>query len=108
MRLQHGRLNRISEGDRELLKLAGKLGVLDSWARYAYKDIEALKEFDKAGNELVLSRRRVRRTANEAANAWAAAQAAENAWFKRALDHRLQFQKDMESWPKFRFKIGVR
>ena len=47
-------------------------------------------------------------TANEAANAWAAAQAAENEWFKRALDHRMAFQTDMENWPKFRFKIGVR
>ena len=100
--------NRISEGDRELMKLAGKLGVLDSWARYAYKDIAALKEFDKAGNELVLLDDEFVRTANEAANAWAAAQAAENEWFKRALDHRVAFQKDMENWPKFRFKIGVR
>ena len=61
--------NRISEGDRELLKLAGKLGVLDSWARYAYKDIAALKEFDKAGNELVLLDDEFVSTANEAANA---------------------------------------
>ena len=59
--------NRISEGDRELLKLAGKLGVLDSWARYAYKDIAALKEFDKAGNELVLLDDEFVSTANEAA-----------------------------------------
>ena len=35
-------------------------------------------------------------------------QAAENPWFKRVLEHRRQFQKDMESWPQFRFPIGRR
>ena len=35
-------------------------------------------------------------------------QAARDVWFKRVLEHRRIFQKDMENWPRFRFSIGRR
>jgi TRAP-type mannitol/chloroaromatic compound transport system substrate-binding protein len=98
--------NGISERDRELLKLAGKLMVLETWARYAYNDIAALEDMQQAGNEVVLLDAEFKRAAAAAADAWADKQAADNAWFKRVLDHRRQFQADMENWPKFRFPIG--
>ncbi len=98
----------LSERDQEMLKLAGKLSALDTWSRYAYKDIEALKEFEKAGNEIVKLDPEFIRVANETADAWADVQANENEWFKKALEHRRAFQADMENWPKFRFPIGVR
>ena len=99
--------NSISEGDRELLKLAGKLMVLDSWSRYAYKDIAALKEMKAAGNEFVKLDPEFIRAAIDAAEKWSDEQAAQNAWFKRALEHRRAFQKDMaENWSFFRFPIG--
>ncbi len=100
--------NRISEHDREVLKMAGRLMVLDTWGRYAYKDIAALDEMQRGGNEFVLLDAEFRRAAIEAADTWADAQAAQNPWFKRVLDHRRRFQKDMENWPKFRFPIGQR
>ena len=99
---------RISERDREILRLAGRLMILDSWTRYPYRDIAALEEMRSAGNEIVILDSEFIRAANKAADEWADKQAAENAWFKRVLEHRRIFQKDMETWPKFRFPIGRR
>ena len=99
---------RISDRDREMIKLAGKLMVLDSWARYAYRDISALEEMREAGNEFVLLDSEFIRVAVEAAEEWENEEASKNAWFKRALDHRRAFQKDMKNWPTFRFPIGQR
>ena len=99
--------NRISEHDREVLKLAGKLMVQETNTRYAYKDIAALSEMRKAGNEFVKLDPEFIRTANAAAAKWSDEQAATNPWFKRALDNRRQFQKDIgENWTFFRFPIG--
>ena len=99
---------RISDRDREMIKLAGKLMVLDSWARYAYRDISALEEMREAGNEFVLLDSEFIRVAVKAAEEWENEEASKNAWFKRALDHRRAFQKDMKNWPTFRFPIGQR
>ena len=99
---------RISERDREMIKLAGKLMVLDSWARYAYRDIAALEKMREAGNEFVLLDSEFIRVAGEAAEEWENEEAAKNSWFKRALDHRRAFQEDMKNWPTFRFPIGRR
>ena len=88
---------RISDRDREMIKLAGKLMVLDSWARYAYRDIYALEEMREAGNEFVLLDSEFIRVAVKAAEEWENEEASKNAWFKRALDHRRAFQKDMKN-----------
>ena len=100
--------NSISERDRELLRLAGKLMILDSWTRYPYRDIAALEVMRSAGNEVVILDSEFIHAANRAADEWADEQAAENVWFKRVLQHRRAFQKDMENWPTFRFPIGQR
>ena len=44
----------VSERDREMLRLAGRLMMLDSWTRYAFRDIAALEEMHSAGNEFVI------------------------------------------------------
>lgn len=99
---------RISDRDRELLQLAGKLMTLESWARWAYRDIDALAKMEAAGNELIVLSPAFIETANVAANLWADAEAAKDPWFKKVLDHRRAFQKEMENWPRFRFPIGKR
>jgi TRAP-type mannitol/chloroaromatic compound transport system substrate-binding protein len=103
-----GAWERISERDREMLRLAGKLMMLDSWTRYAYRDIAALEEMHLAGNEFVILDSEFIRAANKAADEWADEQASKDVWFKRVLEHRRIFQKDMENWPTFRFPIGRR
>ncbi len=100
--------NRISEGDRELLKLAGKLTVLDTWMNYAYNDMAALDEMRANGNEFVKLSPEFIKAANAAAAKWSDEQAAQSAWFKRALDHRRAYQKQVqENWNFFRFPIGA-
>ena len=99
--------DRISERERELLKLAGRINVLDSWSRYAYRDIAAVEEMKAAGNEFVKLDPKFIEASIEAAAKWSDEQAAENAWFKRVLEHRRAFQNAMGShWKEFRFPIG--
>ena len=100
--------DRISESDREMIKLAGKLMAMDSWARYAYRDIGALKEMREFGNEFVLLDSEFIRISREATKRWENEEAERNPWFKRALDHRRAFEKEMNNWPSFRFPIGQR
>ncbi|MGI9333874.1 MAG: C4-dicarboxylate ABC transporter substrate-binding protein [Gammaproteobacteria bacterium] len=100
--------NRISDRDRELIKLAGRLNALESWTRHAYADIAALKEFENSGNEIVQLSPDFIAAANKAADEWADNEAGKNEWFKRVLDDRRSFQADMAAWPRFRFKLGER
>ena len=98
----------ISDHERELIKLAGKLNTLDSWGRYAYNDIAALAEMKANGNEFVKLSPEFIAAGEAAAAKWSDEQAAENAWFKRALDHRRAFQDDIKAhWSSFRFPIGA-
>ncbi len=99
---------RISESDREMIKLAGKLMVMDTWARYAYRDISALEEMRESGNEFVVLDSEFIRIARKATEEWEDKEAAINPWFKRALEHRRAFQVEMNQWPSFRFPIGQR
>ena len=99
---------RISEHDREMLRAAGKIMTLESWARWAYRDIGALQEMEAYGNELIILDPKFIEAADIAANLWADVEAAKDPWFSRVLQHRRLFQKDMENWSKFRFPIGKR
>ena len=99
---------RISERDREMLRIAGKLMALESWTRWGYRDIAALAKMEADGNEIVILGSDFIETANAAADSWADEQASKDPWFKRVLEHRRAFQKDMENWPRFRFQIGKR
>ena len=100
--------DKLSDHQRELLKLAGKVSSLDSWSRYAYNDISALAEMKANGNEFVKLSPEFIKAAKAAAAKWSDEQAAQNPWFKRALDHRRAFQDDITAhWSSFRFPIGA-
>ena len=100
--------NKLSDRNKELLKRAGKVLMLDTWAHWTYEDLSAIREFEKSGNEVIVLDREFIATANKAADAWADKQAVENAWFKRVLEHRRAFQANMADFPKIRFSVGVR
>jgi len=100
--------NRISAEDRELIKLAGQLNTMNTWTNHAYADLEALEKMREAGNEFVSLSPEFIAAAAKASAKWSDAQAAKNAWFKRALDHRRAFQASMEkNWGYFRFPMGT-
>ena len=82
--------------------------VMDTWARYAYRDISALEEMRESGNEFVVLDSEFIRIARKATEEWEDKEAAINPWFKRALEHRRAFQVEMNQWPSFRFPIGQR
>ena len=98
----------LSDSEREALWLAAKIHTLNSWGDVAYKDIGALEEMRKSGNEFVRLSPEFIAAATEAAEKWADKQAAENAWFKKTLEHRRAFQnKIKEGWTFFRFPMGT-
>jgi TRAP-type mannitol/chloroaromatic compound transport system substrate-binding protein len=61
------------------------------------------------GNEFVRLSPAFIKAGEAAAAKWSDEQAADNAWFKRALDHRRQFQDDIKAhWSSFRSPIGAK
>jgi TRAP-type mannitol/chloroaromatic compound transport system substrate-binding protein len=100
--------NRISDREREMLWLAARLEMFDSWGRIAYEDMAALDEMKKSGNEFVKLSPEFIKAAKDASEKWADEQAKDNAWFKKALDHRRAFQEKLiDKWTTFRFPIGT-
>ena len=81
---------------------------LNSWGDVGYKDIGALEEMRASGNEFVRLSPEFIAAAKEEAEKWADEQAKDNAWFKKALDHRRAFQnKIKDGWGFFRFPMGT-
>jgi TRAP-type mannitol/chloroaromatic compound transport system substrate-binding protein len=98
---------RLSAEDQALVQLAGKLNAMESWTYYAYQDIDALTKMRAAGNEFVNLPTELIAAAGKASAEWSDKEAAKNAWFKRALDHRRAFQTSLENnWNYFRVPMG--
>ena len=101
--------NGLTDREREILKLAGKIMALDSYTRYPYNDIAAVEEMRNNGNEFLQLSPEFIQAGNEAATKWADEQTAQNEWFKRAYDHRRAFQAAIRAhWKsQFLFPLGV-
>ena len=101
--------NGLTDQQREVLRMAGKVMALDSYTRYPYNDIGAVAEMRAHGNEFLQLSSEFIAAANKAAADWSDQQAAENEWFKKALDHRRAFQDKIRAhWKsQFLFPLGV-
>ena len=101
--------NGLTDQQRDVLRMAGKVMALDSYTRYPYNDIGAVAEMRAHGNEFLQLSPEFIAAANKAAADWSDAQAAENEWFKKALDHRRAFQSAIRAhWKsQFLFPLGV-
>ncbi|MBB3063833.1 MULTISPECIES: TRAP transporter substrate-binding protein DctP [Limibacillus] len=98
---------KLSEHDQNMIEVAGRLMTLNTFLAYAKDDIDGFAFFQQAGeNEMVVLDPSFISAAKEASDAWAAQQAKENDWFKRAYEHQSAFQKKVGDWQKFRLPIG--
>lgn len=96
----------LSEHDQDMLRLAGKLTVFESWLNSSFADLEAYQELLDGPNEIVqLSDEFLAAVAEETAK-WENEKAADNEWFNRILDSQRQFKNSMSVWPEYRLSIG--
>jgi TRAP-type mannitol/chloroaromatic compound transport system substrate-binding protein len=100
--------DKISDRDKHLIEMAGRLRTYDAWANHAYNDLGAYKRFEKSGNTMLRLDAEFIKTAQAAGNDWADKVAATNAKFKEILNHQRQFQHDMTDYPKMRTGPGAR
>ena len=98
----------ISESDHELIRVAGRLNMLDTFLAYAEFDLEGWKKLHEAGkNQFVTLDPSFIEAAHEASMKWGDAQAEKNPWFKRAYESQRALQDKLGSWLEFRIPIGA-
>ncbi len=93
---------KLSDADKKLFEDTARLVTFDSWIKTGVDDAKALEFFRKAGNEVIELAPEVQYKAREIALAWAAKEAAQNAWFKRVLDSQTDFEKMWRSGQSYR------
>lgn len=96
----------LSDKDRELVKLAGKLTVYESWLKSSSADLNAFKELEDGPNEILTLNDDFVAKVHEVTKAWEDEQAANNAWFKKVLTSMRTFKAQLQSWEKYRLPIG--
>lgn len=100
---------KISDKDKKLIELAGRLTVLDTYMAYMKDDMDAFKAITEAkGVETVRVDKSLIDATIKASNEWAAKQAAGNEWFKRVFENQSAFAAKLKLVPEFRNAIGAR
>lgn len=97
----------LSDRDKELVRLAGKLNTYESFLAYADNDIEGWDELKASDAEFVQLDDSFIAAAQEASFAWAEEKAAENEWFKRVYESQRALQDKLSDWQEFRLPIGA-
>lgn len=97
----------LSEEDQNMLRLAGKLSVFDTWLASSFADLEAYQALVNGPNEIVELDQSFIDAIYEETTKWENEYAAENEWFARVLESQRTFKNDMNSWSEYRLPIGV-
>lgn len=100
---------KIGDRDKQLLEVAGRLTMLETYLAYAKNDIEAYKQIKSNPNvEMIQVDKSLVDAVVKASNEWAAKQATTNEWFKKAWEHQSAFMKSIKPISEFRFATGTR
>lgn len=78
----------LSERNKEIIKTAAKVELRNTFEVAGHDDADAYQEYVEAGVEFVVLDDEVIEKAHQLTAEWADEHAAENAWFKRVLDHQ--------------------
>jgi TRAP-type mannitol/chloroaromatic compound transport system substrate-binding protein len=85
--------NSLSAEDQELVRIAARLTMLDSWLTIGQEDAKALDFFREAGKEIVDLAPEFQYKARAVGHAWAGGVAEENPWFARILESQAAFEE---------------
>ena len=100
--------NKISDHDKEMVRLAGKLNTYETFLAYGDNDLDAWRKLHETkGVEFVELDPSFIEAAKKASFDWAEEQAADNEWFKKAYDSQRDMQKNLSVWGEFRLPIGA-
>ena len=101
--------DKISDGDKALMEIAGRLTMLDTYLGYAENDLVAFEKLkEESPVEMVQIDQSLVEAATEASNEWATEQSAENEWFKRVFEDQSAFLEGLSGLSEFRFAPGSR
>lgn len=99
---------KLSDHDKEMVKLAGKLNTYESFLAYGDNDVESWRKLHETeGVEFVELDPSFIEAAKTASFDWAAKKAAENEWFKKAYESQRAMQQKLSVWGEFRLPIGA-
>ncbi|MFN2332340.1 MAG: C4-dicarboxylate ABC transporter substrate-binding protein, partial [Halomonas sp.] len=96
----------LSEEEQELLRLAGKLTVFETWLASSFADLDAYQELVDGPNEIVHLDQSFIDTIYEETVKWENEYAAENEWFARVLESQREFKDAMTRWSDYRLPMG--
>ncbi|MCV6587341.1 MAG: C4-dicarboxylate ABC transporter substrate-binding protein [Marinibacterium sp.] len=96
----------LSELDRDRIRMAAKQTLFETWVLASASDLSAFQDFAEGPNEIVRVDDAVLERIKQVTHEWEDEIAAENEWFKRALDSQRAFKAKLAVWPEYRFQIG--
>ncbi len=88
-----------------LIEEAAKKTTLESWMILNYADTEALDKYKKDGAEVLFVDEGYVAAVKKATREWEDKTAAENAWFKKALEHKRAFEARWNSAKPYRMEL---
>lgn len=98
--------DQLSERDQEMIELAAKETVFETWLTSTAADLEAFEQLSSGENEMVQVNQEFVDEVKAQSQKWLEELAAENDWARRVIDSQNDFKDKLASWPKFRFPIG--
>ena len=100
---------KISDKDKKILELAGRMMILNTYTGYMKDDMEAFKQITESkGVEVIRVDKSLIDATRKNSEEWAKKQSETNVWFKRAFEDQLAFQTQLSVVPNFRPPTGVR
>jgi TRAP-type mannitol/chloroaromatic compound transport system substrate-binding protein len=98
--------DKLAERDRNMIRLAAKLSVYDSWASSSREDLAAFQELKDGNNEIIRLDDDFMQAVHEETRKWENEQAAGNQWFQRVLESLRGFKRELHVWGEYRLPIG--
>ena len=96
----------LSDEDRDRIRMAAKQTLLETWVLASTSDLNAYETFAGGPNEIVRVDDEVLDRIKQITHEWEDEIAAENPWFKKALESQRAFKAKLTVWPEYRFQIG--
>ncbi|WP_261377615.1 C4-dicarboxylate ABC transporter substrate-binding protein [Vreelandella titanicae] len=96
----------LSEDEQDMLRLAGKLSVFETWLASSFADLDAYQALLDGPNEIVHLDQAFIDTIYEETVKWEDEYAADNEWFARVVESQRSFKDTMSVWPEYRLSIG--
>jgi TRAP-type mannitol/chloroaromatic compound transport system substrate-binding protein len=79
-----------------VVEAAAKLTTFESLLKFVNNSQKAMREFQKAGNEIIVLQKEVLEAVHKAAADWCESHAAKNPWFKKVYENQKTFKANWE------------